>query len=152
MHQWPFDQLQGASIFSKIDLQSGYHQLRIREANIHKTTFKTRYGHYEFVIMPFGLINGPAAFMDLMNKVFKDYLHKFIVVSIDDILVYSPIKEEHAERLMITLQTLKKKQLYGEFKKCEFWLSYICRTRRVEGWNLSRPFKGGRCEPMVLTD
>ena len=120
-----FDQLQGATIFSKIDLRSGYHQLRIREEEIPETSFRTRYGHYEFVVMPFGLTNAPTAFMDLVNKVFKDYLDKFIVVFIDDILVYSRSKEEHAEHLRITLQTLKEKQLYAKLKKCEFWLEKV---------------------------
>ncbi|KAH9668328.1 hypothetical protein KPL70_021370 [Citrus sinensis] len=119
------NQLQGVAVFSKIDLRSGYHQLRIREEEIPKTAFRTRYGHYEFVVMPFGLTNAPAAFMDLMNKVFKDYLDKFIVVFIDDILVYSRSKEEHVEHLRITLQTLKEKQLYAKLKKCEFWLEKV---------------------------
>ena len=115
-----FDQLQRASIFSKIDLPSGYHQLRIREEDIPKTAFRTLYRHYEFVVMPFGLTNTPAIFMGLMNRVFKDYLHKFIVVFIDNILIYSQIKEEHVEHLRITLQTLKEKQLSVKLKKCEF--------------------------------
>ena len=115
-----FDQLQGASVFSKIDLWSRYHQLRIREANIPKIAFRTHYGHYEFVVMPFGLTNAPAVFMDLTNMVFKDYLDKFIVVFIDDIFTYSRTKEGHAEYLKITLQTLKEKQPYAKFKKCEF--------------------------------
>ncbi|KAH9668365.1 hypothetical protein KPL70_021385 [Citrus sinensis] len=102
-----------------------HHQLRIREANIPKTTFRTRYGHYEFVVMPFGLTNPAATFLDLMNKVFKDYLDKLIVVFIDDILVYSRTMEEHSEHLRITLQTLKEKQLYVKFKKCEFWLESV---------------------------
>ena len=97
------NQLQRVAVFSKIDLRSGYHQLRIRKEDIPKTGFRTRYGHYEFVVMPFGLTNAPTAFMDLVNKVFKDYLDKFIVVFIDDILVYSRSKKEHAEHLRITL-------------------------------------------------
>ncbi|KAL5540682.1 hypothetical protein UlMin_043334 [Ulmus minor] len=120
-----FDQLQGASVFSKIDLRSGYHQLSVREKDIPKTAFRTRYGHYEFLVMPFGLTNAPAAFMDLMNRVFRNYLDKFVVVFIDDILIYSKSKEEHEEHLRNTLDTLKKNKLYAKFKKCEFWLEKV---------------------------
>ena len=117
-----FDQLQGAKVFSKIDLRSGYHQLKVRREDVPKTAFKTRYGHYEFLVMPFGLTNAPAAFMDLMNRVFGPYLDKFVIVFIDDILVYSSSKEEHAEHLWIVLQTLREHQLYAKFNKCQFWL------------------------------
>ncbi|KAJ4701059.1 Retrotransposon protein, putative, Ty3-gypsy subclass [Melia azedarach] len=120
-----FDQLQGARVFSKIDLRSGYHQLKIRDTDVPKTAFRTRYGHYEFLVMPFGLTNAPAAFMDLMNRVFHPYLDRFVIVFIDDILVYSPSREEHAEHLRVVLQTLKNKQLYAKFSKCQFWLDRV---------------------------
>ncbi|GKA54794.1 putative reverse transcriptase domain-containing protein [Tanacetum coccineum] len=117
-----FDQLQGSSIYSKIDLRSGYHQLRVREQDIPKTAFRTRYGHYEFQVMPFGLTNAPAVFMDLMNRVCKPYLDKFVIVFIDDILIYSKDKKEHEEHLKAILELLKKEKLYAKFLKCEFWI------------------------------
>ena len=120
-----FDQLAGTKIFSKIDLRSGYHQLKAREEDVPKTAFRTRYGHYEFLVMPFGLTNAPAAFMDLMNRVFEDYLDKFVIVFIDDILIYSRSQEEHAEHLALVLKRLQDKQLYAKFKKCEFWLDKV---------------------------
>ena len=120
-----FDQLQGASIFSKIDLRSGYHQLRVREEYIPKTAFQTRYGQYEFLVMPFGLTNAPAYFMDLMNRVFKAYLDQFVIVFIDDILVYSKTIEEHQEHLRIVLSILQDHQLYAKKSKCEFWLDSV---------------------------
>ena len=120
-----FDQLKGASVFSKIDLRSGYHQLKIKESDVPKSAFRTRYGHYEFLAMPFGLTNAPAAFMDLMNRVFKEYLDKFIIVFIDDILIYSKTQKEHEEHLRIALQTLRNHQLYAKFSKCEFWLDKV---------------------------
>ena len=120
-----FDQLQGAKVFSKIDLRSGYHQLRIRESDIPKTAFKTRYGHYEFLVMSFGLTNAPRAFMDLMNQVFRPYLDRFVIVFINDILVYSRSELDHERHLGFVLQTLKRHQLYAKFNKCEFWLSRV---------------------------
>ena len=120
-----FDQLQGAKVFLKIDLRSGYHQLKVLREDVPKTAFKTRYGHYEFLVMPFGLTNAPAAFMDLMNRVFGPYLDKFVIVYIDDILVYSSSKEEHVEHLRIVLQTLREHQLYAKFIKCQFWLDRV---------------------------
>ncbi|GJU32213.1 putative reverse transcriptase domain-containing protein [Tanacetum coccineum] len=117
-----FDQLQGSSIYSKIDLRLGYHQLRVREQDIPKTAFRTRYGHYEFQVMPFGLTIVPAVFMDLMNRVCKPYLDKFVIVFIDDILIYSKNKIEHEEHLKEILELLKKEKLYAKFSKCEFWI------------------------------
>ncbi|GKB75474.1 putative reverse transcriptase domain-containing protein, partial [Tanacetum coccineum] len=123
-----FDQLNGLffpSVYSKIDLRSGYHQLRIREEDIPITAFRTRYGHYEFQVMPFGLTNAPAVFMDLMNRVCKPYLDKFVIVFIDDILIYSKNKEEHEKHLKIILELLKKEQLYTKFSKYDFWLESV---------------------------
>nr|GFC00177.1 putative reverse transcriptase domain-containing protein [Tanacetum cinerariifolium] len=120
-----FDQLQGSSVYSKIDLRSGYHQLRVREEEILKTAFMTRYGHYEIQVMPFGLTNAPAVFMDLMNRVCKPYLDKFVIVFIDDILIYSKSKQEHEEHLKLILELLKREQLYAKFSKCELWISKV---------------------------
>ena len=126
-----FDQLGGARVFSKIDLRSGYHQLRIAEEDIPKTAFRTRYGHYEFLVMPFGLTNAPAAFMDLIQRYFNPYLDKFVVVFIDDILVYSKNEEQHEKHLGIVLEILIKEKLYVKFSKCEFWLEKISFFRHV---------------------
>ncbi|XP_059281380.1 uncharacterized protein LOC132035078 [Lycium ferocissimum] len=120
-----FDQLQGASMFSKIDLRSSYHQLKIRAKDIPKTAFRTRYGHYEFLVMPFGLTNAPATFMDLMNVIFKPYFDSFMIVFIDDILVYSRSREDHEKHLRIVLGLLRDRELYAKFSKCEFWLESV---------------------------
>jgi hypothetical protein len=120
-----FNQLRGASVFSKIDPRSGYHQLRIQPSDIPKTTFITKYGLYEFMVMSFGLTNAPAYFMYLMNSVFMDYLDKFVVVFIDDILVYSQNEQEHEEHLRKVLQRLRDCQLYAKLSKCEFWINEI---------------------------
>ncbi|GJY49816.1 putative reverse transcriptase domain-containing protein [Tanacetum coccineum] len=120
-----FDQLQGSNIYSKIDLRSGNHQLRVREQDIPKTSFRTRYGHYTFQVRPFGLTNAPAVFMDLMNRVCKPYLDKFVIVFIDDILIYSKDEKEHEEHLKAILELLKKEQLYAKFSKCEFWIPKV---------------------------
>jgi hypothetical protein len=120
-----FDQLNGAKVFSKIDLCTGYHQLKVRESDIPKTAFTTRYGLFEYTVMSFGLTNAPTYFMNLMNKVFMKFLDKFVVVFIDDILVYSKTEDEHAEHLRLVLGTLREHQLYAKFSKCEFWLEEV---------------------------
>jgi hypothetical protein len=120
-----FDQLRGACVFSKIDLRSGYHQLKVRECDILKTAFVSWYGLYEFMVMSFGLTNAPAYFMYMMNKVFMEYLDKFVVVFIDDILVYSRNEEEHEEQLRLVLQKLRDHKLYAKLRKCEFWLKQV---------------------------
>nr|GEY68307.1 retrotransposon protein, putative, Ty3-gypsy subclass [Tanacetum cinerariifolium] len=120
-----FDQLHGSSIYSKIDLRSGYHQLRVREQDIPKMAFRTRYGHYEFQVMPFRLTNAPVVFMDLMNRVCKPYLDKFVIVFIDDTLIYSKDEKEHKEHLKVILEFLKEEKLYAKFSKCEFWILKI---------------------------
>ncbi|GKE52201.1 putative reverse transcriptase domain-containing protein [Tanacetum coccineum] len=119
------DQLQGSRVYSKIYMRSGYHQLRVQEEDIPKTAFRTRYGHYKFQVMPFGLTNAPAVFMDLMNEVCKPYIDKFMIIFIDDILIYSKSKEEHAEHLKLILEFRKKEKLYAKFSKCNFWLSRV---------------------------
>ncbi|GJT71915.1 putative reverse transcriptase domain-containing protein [Tanacetum coccineum] len=120
-----FDQLQGSQFFWKIDLRSGYHQLRVHEDDITKTTFRTRYGHFEFTVMPFDLTNAPSIFMDLMNRVCMSYLDNFVIVFIDDILIYSKTQEEHVEHLRLVLGLLRKEKLYAKFSKYEFWLREV---------------------------
>jgi hypothetical protein len=120
-----FDQLKDAKIFSKIDLRSGYHQVRIKDEDINKTAFRTRYGHYEFTVVPFGLSNAPVVFMSLMNGVFRDYLDKFVIVFLDDILVYSRTEEEHEQHLRMVLQVLREHQLYAKLSKCSFYQERI---------------------------
>ena len=117
-----FDQLKGVKYFSKIDLRIRYYQLRVREENVPKTAFRMRYGHYEFLVMPFGLTNVLVAFMDLMNRIFHAYLDQFVIVFVDDILIYSRSLEEHKQHLVTTLRTLRKHQLYEKLDKSEFWL------------------------------
>ena len=120
-----FDQLAKAKVFSKIDLRSGYHQIKIRPEDIPKTAFSTRYGLYEYLVMSFGLTNAPAYFMYLMNSVFMPELDKFVVVFIDDILIYSENESDHEEHLRIVLSRLREHKLYAKFSKCEFWLSKV---------------------------
>ncbi|GJQ97908.1 putative reverse transcriptase domain-containing protein [Tanacetum coccineum] len=130
-----FDQLKGSQFFSKIDLRSGYHQLRVHEDDIPKTAFRTCYGHFEFIVIPFGLTNVPAVFMDLMNRVCRPYLDKFMIVFIDDILIYSKTREEHVEHLRLVLELLRKEKLYAKFSKCEFWLREVQFLRPVINGN-----------------
>ena len=120
-----FDQLKAASVFSKIDLGSGYYQLRVKDVDVPKTAFRTRYGHYEFLVMPFRLTNAPTAFMDLMNRVFRPYVDQFVVVFIDDILVYSKDTLEHEQHLRIVIEMLKEKKLYAKLSKCDFCLKEV---------------------------
>src|ERR1044072_7699625 len=119
------DQLVGACVFSKIYLRSGYHQIRVKTEDIQKTTFRTRYGHYEYFVMLFGVTNAPGVFMEYMNRIFHLYLDKFVVVFIDDFLIYSKNDEEHAEHLRVVLELLKEKKLYVKLSMCEFWLSEV---------------------------
>jgi len=115
-----FVQLQESCVFSKIDLKSGYHQLKVKPEDVSKSAFRTRYGHFEFLVIPFGLTNAPAIFMDLMNRVFQPYLVEFVVIFIDDILIYSKNREDHENYLKIVLQIMREKQLYAKLKKYEF--------------------------------
>jgi len=119
------DQLVGGEVFSKIDLRSTYHQIRVKAEDVSKTAFRTRYGHYEYFVMPFGVTNASGVFMEYMNRIFYPYLDQLFVVFIDDILVYSKSEEEHAEHLRIVLQVLKEKKLFSKLSKCEFWLREV---------------------------
>jgi hypothetical protein len=120
-----FDQLKDANIFSKVELRSGYHKARIKDEEINKTTFRTRYGHYEFTVVSFGLSNTPVVFMCLMNGVFRDYLEKFVIVFLDEILVYYKSEEEHEQHLRMVLQVLREHQLYAKLRKCSFYQEQI---------------------------
>ena len=120
-----FDQLKDAKIFSKIDLRSRYHQVRIKDEDINKTSFRTRYGHYKFTVVPFGLSNAPVIFMCLMNGVFREYLYKFVMVFLDDTLVYSKSEEEHEHHLRMVLQVLRVHQMYGKLRNCSFYQNII---------------------------
>nr|ADB85417.1 putative retrotransposon protein [Phyllostachys edulis] len=124
-----FDQLSGAQLFSKIDLRLGYHQIKVRTEDIPKTAFSTRYGLYECTVMSFGLTNAPAYYMNLMNSVFMEYLDQFVIMFIDDILIYSKSNDEHEQHFRLVLEKLRQHQLYAKFSKCEFWLrevSFLC--------------------------
>ena len=120
-----FDQLREAWVYSKIDLRTGYHQFRVRETDIPRITFRMRYRHFKFTVMPFGLTNALVEFMDLMHRVFQPYLDRFVVVFVNDILIYSKSEEEHEDHLRIFLQALRNHQLYAKFNKCEFWLMKV---------------------------
>ena len=117
--------MRGEKVFSKIDLRSGYHQVRIKDEDIHNTDFRTRYKHYEFVVVPFRLTNAPVTFMCLMNSVFIRYLDKFVLVLLDDILVYSKDEKENEEHLRLTLNLLREHQLYAKLSKCDFYRDRI---------------------------
>jgi hypothetical protein len=120
-----FDQLKDAKLLSKIDLRSIYHQVRIKEEDIKKSVFKKRYGHYDFTVVPFGLSNAPTVFMCLMNGIFKNYLDTFVIVFLDDIIIYSKSKEEHEKHLRMTLLVLREHQLYAKWSKCSFYQKKI---------------------------
>jgi len=119
------DQLHGSSVFSKIALRSGYHQILVKADDVQKMAFRSRYGHYEYVVMPFGVTNAPTVFMDYMNRIFRPFLDKFVVVFIDDILIYSKTQEEHAEHLRSVFGVLREKQLYAKLSKCVFWMDEV---------------------------
>src|SRR6187455_1030284 len=155
-----FDQMRGEMVFSKIDLRLGYHQMKIRPSDIPKMTFSTRYGLYEFTVMSFGLTNAPAYFMNLMNKVFMEYLDRFVMVFIDNILIYSKNDSDHEEHLRLVLQKLRDNQLYAKFSKCEFWLDEVpflghiisnggisvdpVKVREIVGWKIPSLVKKAR--------
>jgi hypothetical protein len=150
-----FDQVLGAKIFSKLDLRSRYNLVRIKDEDISKTTFRTRYGHYKFVVITFGLTNAPTTFMCLMNNIFSQYLDKFVLVFIDDILVYSKIEEEHKEHLRIILQTLRKHKLYAKFDKCDFYqkkIQYLGHVISEEGIAVDLEKIGDIMEWMIPKD
>jgi len=119
------DQLVVARVFSKIDLRLGYHQIKVKDEDMQKTTFRIRYGHYKYTVMPFGVTNAPGVFMEYMNRSLHAYLDRFVVVFIDDILIYSKSEEEHVEHLKIVLQVLKENNVYAKLSKCEFWLNEV---------------------------
>ena len=119
------DRLQGAKFFTKIDLRQGYHQIRIKDADVEKTAFRTRYGHYEYLVLPFGLTNAPATFMGLMNEVFRPLLDKSVVIYLDDILIYSRSWEDHQRHIAEVLDRLRAHQLYAKISKCEFGKSKV---------------------------
>src|SRR3954469_11802672 len=120
-----YDHLAGSKVFSKLDLRLGYHQIRVRDVDIPKTAFITLYGSYEYTIMSFGLTNAPATFSRLMNYIFMEYLDNFVVVYLDDILIYSKNEEEHVEHLRLILEKLREHKLYAKYSKCEFWLPEV---------------------------
>ena len=120
-----FNQLKDVAILYKIYLRSGYHQLRIKGLDTHKITFKTRYGHYEFVVLPFGLTNGPTKFMNLLNSIYQEYLDKFVLIFLNDILIYSKNEEEHNYHLRLALEVFKRNKLYGKLSKCDFYVSQM---------------------------
>ena len=150
-----FDQIKGASVFLKIELHLGYHQLRIKDVDVNKTSFRMRYGHYEFLVMLCGLTNEPATFMDLMNRVFRPFFDLFVMVFIDDILVYSKYQEDHDMHLWVVLETLRKEQLYAKMSKWEFWLkevSFLGHIVSKEGIRVDpRKLKAFLTEAPVLT-
>lgn len=119
------DQLVGAFVFSKIDLKSGYHQLRVRAEDVPKIAFRARCGHHKFLVTPFRLTSAPAIFVDYMNRIFRPYLDKFVVIFIDDILVYSKTPEKYEQHLRLVLQILREKKLYAKLSKCKFWLREV---------------------------